>query len=1497
MMLSHLPSWAVELNSYPESNPPSPTYPTTTINFNSRTLHSNLFVKCHTFKLPTEKAASDMHIGITDCQYIGSYNWVSDHEEDSIIVPGSPREWQEQPLPCTVPPDILGHYREQYDRRMSATPLLPLLLSVNHWYERTHAQPSKFPWHSVDFVTNRNSLRHLLRILRRDNCGSNGTGGHGGKDYSRGSFTNPYSKPFRIDIELAGTKTILLNRWEPTDSEPLFINSYGYNFENAFTREADAVSSIDESGESARHHRINSYDFGGLKMVVRSEIDACIPAADSLLDTDSDEGFPDADSTTFIPALPPQLSPGPTSTKFGLKIIPSLNPPTPQSHLIELSTTKLSNFSTWNAKERYPQLYFSQVPNHYLASHVNGTITQINKRDLHKSPEILFYAPIVEPKLRMLRKLLEMIQGEVVTQYRRSRGTRKSFSLVYINGRLKLFERVGDRCLPDEAFAIRVWDSDLDALGLEAVALSESYTVSWHPHQLFSFATSKMFDAAHHFVIKGANFFLGPKAIEKGAGLRYLLDKAMRNAFHDSSTRWPPPRCHENTRIELLNILYDRELHSSDYNESILWLDGPFGVGKTALAQTFAEYLSFKNKLIASLFFSRSNDLKDAVNIIPSIAYQLAMQFPDYGELLDCIVQDNPSLVTSSFPNQFRSLIVEPLRQIQPNDGTLIRGWIILDGLDEIQDKKHQMAIARLIATSVKDKTTPFLWFITSRPENYFIDLVTDPRFSPSLFQLSVFPSPEGDPDIHLYLKVQLENIRNSNKLPPSWPSEGDIEALEGFTEGLWVCTASLVQFIGDPHSIRGPRAQLDLVLSLIKDHSHAPNHPLATMTKLYMMIMKDIPPQTMSQVQEILLLNRVYSDHSVNKVIEIANMLELSEQEFRKACSFLHSVLYLETANSLPTEVKFYHSSFMDFLEDPGASEGFYLYGACLEGLQHRITTRLNRIHSSEGDLLDALKPSFPLTIHRNSAEDLALTYHSLINSLLKLCDSDKCAITPSIAGALRQFQFTKIPLFLHRLKSRYRDASLHLNRFQNNLPPEFRNKMLHVVWNPLDYFPRPSCAVFGRLPMKLGGQCRLVVWPSSEKTIGDHLVLAVAECGFYDPSYAAICFGIYRPFTYLFLLLTHYLFGYRNFYKSVIELFTCGMAAVLDHLPRWCIRVLCVFILLNWLFVFQLFQSPECPVLRPIFGALQSIISFYSAMGVIPLYLTACCASALALDTEDIHTSINPDMLFRLYFNSTVAVSIFSAGAFFTPRPSLLLNIHIFACAVLAIPCILKLPNPSHIPVSLRSVWDIERDKSDSEKEDTTISAESDVAGRDFGNKYILLMDGNHLDWFTWIAMASLAFQCLGRTYLAAFRLSWDWVAVLMNHSTTSTRMCEKEEKQPHRQTCELAQPQVPHREAFLKHTKTHPRKFPSSLISHLSSHHSESIGCVHLRIPAADPKSNLRTNAPQHQFAASSCIMDHALIRLSWPVAKSTEYFVVHNPRNQSVAFISHLYGRYL
>lgn len=111
-----------------------------------------------------------------------------------------------------------------------------------------------FNWSSVDLVTDRNGLRKLLRWI-------NGP-------------TEEWEmriKDFRIDMQLAGEKTMLFSRWEKRTEEEMSGYTFGFNFEKKTT-----VPAKDCEG-SAGHHRIIQYVslVSGLFLIVRSDRSLC----------------------------------------------------------------------------------------------------------------------------------------------------------------------------------------------------------------------------------------------------------------------------------------------------------------------------------------------------------------------------------------------------------------------------------------------------------------------------------------------------------------------------------------------------------------------------------------------------------------------------------------------------------------------------------------------------------------------------------------------------------------------------------------------------------------------------------------------------------------------------------------------------------------------------------------------------------------------------------------------------------------------------------------------------------------------------------------------------------------------------------------------------------------------------------------------------------------------------------------------------------------------
>ena len=99
-------------------------------------------------------------------------------------------------MPLAVPRDSGEDFIDQNGYRMKRRfTLLPLIKAVQTTATRKKAT-SRFDWSSVDFVADRNGLRKLV------------------------AWANNKSDYWRIDTQLAGGKTVLMNGWPRSQSKP-----------------------------------------------------------------------------------------------------------------------------------------------------------------------------------------------------------------------------------------------------------------------------------------------------------------------------------------------------------------------------------------------------------------------------------------------------------------------------------------------------------------------------------------------------------------------------------------------------------------------------------------------------------------------------------------------------------------------------------------------------------------------------------------------------------------------------------------------------------------------------------------------------------------------------------------------------------------------------------------------------------------------------------------------------------------------------------------------------------------------------------------------------------------------------------------------------------------------------------------------------------------------------------------------------------------------------
>ncbi|KAH9891855.1 hypothetical protein C8Q73DRAFT_91624 [Cubamyces lactineus] len=280
-----------------------------------------------------EVAIPDKPISIEDFRCIGSYTWL-EAREPTIIVPGSPREWGDRSLPIKVYFDRgIRIYHEDKFRMGMLSPLLPLFRAVdtvaaNVINDRATTETrddhlaEPVDWPAIDFVTDRNNLRKLFRYISEPytetasptttTAGSTSPSDHAATirndedntDQAATIPTEPAWDPrrdFRIDLHLAGQRTVLMERWAVFDREHITPPKGGCR--NGFIQEATNPGCENGGG----HFRIVQYNIGGLNMVVRWEVDACVPDK-----TDSEEASLSENATSnsdCAPVVTPVQSP------------------------------------------------------------------------------------------------------------------------------------------------------------------------------------------------------------------------------------------------------------------------------------------------------------------------------------------------------------------------------------------------------------------------------------------------------------------------------------------------------------------------------------------------------------------------------------------------------------------------------------------------------------------------------------------------------------------------------------------------------------------------------------------------------------------------------------------------------------------------------------------------------------------------------------------------------------------------------------------------------------------------------------------------------------------------------------------------------------------------------------------------------------------------------------------------------------------------------------
>jgi len=462
--------------------------------------------------------------------------------------------------------------------------------------------------------------------------------------------------------------------------------------------------------------------------------------------------------------------------------------------------------------------------------------------------------------------------------------------------------------------------------------------------------------------------------------------------MHDAADRDPPPRCAEGTRIKVLSDIM-KWIKDPDPRESVLWMNGPFGNGKTAIMQKVAETLSSdpksKHLLAGSFFFGRGKPGRDkAEYLVPTIAYQIAINIPNMEKAIEAALSRDPTILDKSIHAQLRYLITEPLHltlNSPPSHDQLRTSFhtptAIIDGLDECEGRDFQRLILNAISDAVFKDRVKLRFLIASRPEPQIYEIFLAQPLHQRHYPILLKDDFETREELLQHLRTGFEDICKRKpdlmySVQEPWPSEDDLRTLAYRASGQFLYAATVLRFVGsdDTHPVR----QLQLILTRQPGSVAA----FSSMDDLYSQILRLCPGQealpSLLRSLVFLHLKFVLDSDLVRTQANLEIIAGLQAEDIVVILRSLRAVVVVEkveehelldgysfqdfTRYYSPT-ISVHHQSFIEFLTDKARSGNFFVD---VKVTEQEITDRVYAF------TVDCLSQRYTLTFHHIETANL---------------------------------------------------------------------------------------------------------------------------------------------------------------------------------------------------------------------------------------------------------------------------------------------------------------------------------------------------------------------------------------------------------------------------------------------------------------------------------------------------------------------------------------------
>jgi hypothetical protein len=334
-----------------------------------------------------------------------------------------------------------------------------------------------------------------------------------------------------------------------------------------------------------------------------------------------------------------------------------------------------------------------------------------------------------------------------------------------------------------------------------------------------------------------------------------------------------------------------------------MWLNGPAGAGKSAIAQEIAELCYKSGCLLASFFWSRSAvGRNNEDRLMASLAYQLLTAIPQLRPLIEEVVETDRYIFTRDLATQMESLIIRPWNKLFENDqkgpvDSKTPKVVILDGLDECGTEEAQQSILKVIADSLPKFPIPLCFLIASRPEKAIRHSFNDQPLLEITSPLVLDEKYHPDADIRLFLVESFESVKRTHELrsllPRHWPTHDDIDHLVRKSSGQFIYAATVVKFVRSSRA--RPKEQLDIILGITAAGAATPFAELdALYSHIFSSVSKDHLPKALEILGFSMLVNADQSEMEYLTVRQIETILSYAHGDLQLNLIDLHSVLHV---------------------------------------------------------------------------------------------------------------------------------------------------------------------------------------------------------------------------------------------------------------------------------------------------------------------------------------------------------------------------------------------------------------------------------------------------------------------------------------------------------------------------------------------------------------------------------------------------------------------------